>query len=193
MKCNDGFLFLLASLLSVSIAVAQTRDSRKDLVGNDSSNSIGLARCQYTPSDQACAGESGSGQAGPGQDADTLAQVRRRAGPPMRDRGMGGYPRSYRSAWPGPDGRHVVIGAVIGFGIGAALGAKAGSNQPAGVALKASLGIGAIAGLIGAAIGASPPPFYARNRRQRTPWHEKKPVDEDQVAGLVKSTNSSGN
>jgi hypothetical protein len=192
MKCNVGFPFLLALLLPVSSAVAQTRDLGHDLADNEVSTSISMARCQYTPSDQACAGTNGSDQAGRGAD-DTLAQLQRRAGPPMRSRGMVRYPRGYRSAWAGPDGRHVVIGAVIGFGIGAALGAKAGSNQPAGVALKASLGIGAIGGLIGAAIGAGPPPFYARNRHQRVPWREKKRDDEDQMAGQVGSANASGN
>ncbi len=183
----------MALLLPVSSAGAQTRDSQNDLTGIDGSSSISVARCQYTPSDQACATISSGQESRSAKNEDTLAQLSRRAGPPVRPRGLRPYSRSYPSAWERPDGRRVLIGAVIGFGIGAAVGAKAGSNQSSDVALRASFGFGAIGGLIGAAIGASPPPFYARNRRQRVPWHEKKQDDEDQIAGLAKSANASGN
>jgi|ERR1700722_17941856 len=194
MKWNHGLLFLLALLFPVSSAVAQARDLENNRTGVDST-SIGIARCQYTPSDQTC-GARASDQVSTKED-DTLAQLSRRAAPPMRLRGPGPYSRSYPSAWSGPDVRHVMIGAVIGFGIGAAVGAKAGSNQSSGVALKASLGFGVIGGLIGAAIGAGPPPFYARNRLRRAPWREKKPDekkldDEDQIAQRVKPANASG-
>lgn len=75
----------------------------------------------------------------------------------MRVRGPGRYPRSYPPTWGRPTRRRVIIGAIIGFGLGAAIGAKASTHQPAAVEAKATLGIGALGGLIGAAIGATAP------------------------------------
>lgn len=170
MKRNPGISVFLTLILPLSLAVAQTPASERDGSENNVSSSITAARCQYTPDDPACAGSNDLGPAGTDEDRDTLAQLPHRAGPRMRPRGPSQYPRSYPRTWGAGDRRHVVIGAALGLGLGAAIGAKAGARQPADVAVKTSLGVGAIGSLIGAAIGAGVPAYRARNQRMRGPW-----------------------
>jgi len=193
MKHSTRFFLALAFLLPLSGAVAQIPDSQsgvRSVAADEPSHAITLARCQYTPEDNACS--DASGQSSSRETArETLAQMSRRAGPPMA-RGPMRYGRGYRSSFSG-NGRHAAIGALIGFGIGAPLGAKANKDPHRGVTLKASLLVGFIGSGLGAAIGAGHPSFRARDRLPRIPRHGQRRVEEDQVAGQVMAAGASGN
>jgi hypothetical protein len=181
--------FLLTALvMTTSAALAQTREAQvaNDLAVTDFPTSIAIARCQYTPADNACAGANDSAQVETGASPDgTIAQSPRRVpGPPLRPRRPPmAHPRG--EGYPGMrmepgSARRAAIGALIGFGLGAAMGAKANTDQHPGVGVKAALAFGTIGGLLGAGIGAGMPTFHARNPYQRGPWHDQD--DGDQVA-----------
>jgi len=172
MKRNQGFLFLLALLLPVSSALAQTADSQ---TSNDLPHPVAVARCAYTQTEPVCASVHAASEASsedvPGPSGDTtLAQIPRRAlGPPFR----GGRPPMSRAAYPGmwqsqPSAGHALIGALIGAGIGVALGVRGNAGG------RATLGIATVGAGIGAAIGLSVPPLPSRN-----PYWRRWPQDDD--------------
>jgi hypothetical protein len=153
MKSAFVLSILLALALPLSIA-AQTPASQTDRNDSEVSRSITAARCQYTPEEQACDATRNRDRA---DSEAAMSQFSRRAGPAIRTRRPGPYPRGYPPAWGHPTRRRLVIGAIIGFGLGAAVGAKASAHQSSGTQVKTSLGFGAFGGLIGAAIGATAP------------------------------------
>jgi hypothetical protein len=195
MKHDARFSLLLVLLLSISSALGHAQDSQDDRAGSEFSTSIAAARCQYTAGDPACTGTNASNEGDhTGHANDTIAQFPRRVRPPLRSRRPMRHPGNYAPMWTGGDGRHVLIGALVGFGLGAAIGANGNTDQHPGVTVKAALAVGTIGGLLGAAIGASVPSFYARNLRHRAPWHEKQPdEEEDHVASRSEPAKSSGN
>jgi hypothetical protein len=182
MRCR--LALLLSGLLSMaSLATAQTVDEH---AANDLRSSITAARCQYTSADEACAGLNESSQTKLSDDTKTVAQApRRMPGPPFR--GPRPYPRPSRypsrsPMWMGPDhGHHTAIGALIGFGLGAAAGA--GANTDARSRVAASLLVGSLGALMGAAVGHGVPSFRARNRHRSSP----RPDEDEQAARGQKS------
>jgi hypothetical protein len=157
---------LLIALLIGSPALAQLADT-----GLTSAQVA--ARCQYAPKDSACAGlDQPGGQTNAGA---TLAQ-RRMPGPPLGPRRpMGGPGPGYPPQYWGPGyGNHAAIGAVIGFGLGAAAGAAAKTDARGRVV--ASLLLGSLCAMMGAAIGHGIPSFHSSWRRRSYPID---PADDD--------------
>jgi hypothetical protein len=180
MKNSIGASSLSLSLLfaSVVLLVANAR-AQTDItpLENKTPVSITAARCAYT-ADNACAGESSSGQPSSGGiDDATLAQLPRRGpGPAFGPRGPMGRP-VYRQMWQSqPNGRHVLIGAVIGGLLGWAVAAKGNAGA------RATLGIATVGAGLGAAIGLSVPAFPSRS-----PYFRRWPDDEDGEASSIKS------
>src|SRR5690348_6747541 len=135
---------LIAVMLLLSVALAQVANSE---IPEQLPASIAAARCQYTPTDEACLSlrESGAGNSEKSPD-DTLAQMPRRipAPPRLPRRAPGPYPRmGYpRMAVPVPSAGHVAVGFLIGFTLGAV--------HPNGDAVRDHVAMGLIGGLIGA-------------------------------------------
>lgn len=162
-----------AMTLAAIPAFAQTTDAS---AAGDMDPSIAAARCPYVRDDASCVPSVQSQTGGspqPDSDGTLTAQIPRHVSrPPMRPRPVA-YPRRYPGPWMG-SGRHAAIGAAIGFGIGAAIGAKAGWHEPAGTTIKASIVVGGIGALIGAAIGSGPPLMaQSRHHRRRRLDHQR--------------------
>jgi hypothetical protein len=172
-KSNTAILILSALSLVARLLPAQTQVSQ---VLNDLPSSFANARCQYTPTAEACAAApNDSGPAPLGVGSATVAQLPRRIpGPPIRPRRppmahpSGGYPGPWMLE---PNGRHAAIGALIGFGLGAA--------HPVDGTVRGHVAMGLFGGLLGAVIGAGIPSFHARSRYPRGPWSDH---DGDQLA-----------
>ena len=173
MKNLQIVAFLLAAPLITSMTLAQTSDSSTE---SNLPASVAAARCQYTPSDEACVDLRDPGQAKSGADDTTIAQLpRQMPGPPVRPRRPPmARPRRGYPGYPGmamePNGRHALIGALIGFGLGAAAGAHANTDQHPGAGVKAAFLVGSVGGLLGALVGAATPSFHARNPYRHNPW-----------------------
>jgi len=141
--------------------------------------SVAVARCQYTPADEACLNltESSAGNSEKGPDG-TLAQMPRRipAPPQLPRRPLGPYPRmGYpRMAFPVPSPAHVAIGFLIGFTLGAV--------HPNDNTVRGHLALGLIGGLMGAVIGAGVPSFHLRHSAD--PWPDDE--EEDEMASRSK-------
>jgi len=180
MKNQKIMAFLLAAPLITTVSLAQTSDSLSE---TSLSASVVTARCQYTPTDRACAQLRDSSPVGTGADEATLAQASRQPGPRR--------PYMVRPRYSGfatePSGRHVLIGALIGSGLGAAVGAKGNRDQHPGVETKAIVLGASIGGLLGAAIGAAVPSFHSRHlyRHHRWPDDEEQASRPDQGSGTV--------
>ena len=89
MKSKEGILLLLASLLVVSSALAQTEDSQATTDSpNDLPHQVAIARCAYSQTDDICANVHQPSSVATDVNGDsTLAQVPRRPlGPPMHAR-----------------------------------------------------------------------------------------------------------
>jgi len=180
-------MILTSLLLSSALAAQNSGETSggqmvpdKSIPGN---SRVALARCQYTPADDACRGQTNSDQAVP-ETAGTVAQARfpRNMPSPSARRPPAGYGRrGYPGMWgPTVSGRHMLIGALVGFGLGAAAGAKANTDPHPGVETKAVVLVGSVGGVLGALIGAAVPAFSARPRRGRHSWSD----DEDEQAAL---------
>lgn len=158
-------------ILLCAVTVARAQEDPKTAAMQDST-SIASARCAYVL-DAACL---------PMSPTDREASAAQRTpGPRMRPRPMPiGPPYGrYPDVWAEPgSGRHALVGAIIGFGLGAAIGAKGTSNAPGANRPAASILIGGIGGLLGAAVGYGTPSFPRRNRYRRGPW----PDEENQNA-----------
>jgi hypothetical protein len=163
MKFRDAVLSLaliVAGLIPVRCAFSQTADSQSP------STTLAAARCQYAPAEKICAEPSHAGN-----DASGTAQAPQRfPGPPCRPRCQIGPPGS---AYPPPfvqrdDGHNAAIGALIGFGVGAAAGA--GANTDARGRFAASLLVGSIGALLGAAVGHTIPVFHVHRHHRRDAW-----------------------
>lgn len=169
---------LFAVLLTFSAALAQTDDAR--ITPDDLSHVV--ARCQYSPKDSTCFGL--TEHLKDKSPDPTLAQ-RRFPGPPRYPRGPMGHPYpSYPPTYWGPGyNNHAGIGAAIGFGLGAAAGASANTDAKGRVA--ASLIIGSLGALMGAAVGHGIPTFRAFHPRRAyppTPW-----PDDDEIASRARA------
>jgi hypothetical protein len=183
MKCAKSIpslLFLLASLMVASGALAQTKlaqtkedrqiETKRDSLSEDA---ISAARSRYT---QNAKGEGASRDAGDDNDH-VLAQLSRPKPmppfPPHR-----GYPRGNYPAAPWMEhgnAGHAVIGAIIGFGLGAALGATANSDRHPRATVGAVVLFGGLGALIGGVIGGSHGGPYAFAHRRKTyppSWRE---------------------
>ena len=151
---------LLASLLIVSSATAQTSDAP---TANDlnAGSEIAAARSQYTQ----------TAEVSPDAKDDTVAQLARRGPrtsfPPRR-----GYPRgTYQTPWmENGSAGHALVGAAIGFGVGAAIGACGSDRSGTTLGGRVIIG-GTILAVIGGAIGAAHPWPHAR-RVYRPSWPE---------------------
>lgn len=160
---------LLATIVLASNALSQTDNPR---AMNELPSHVAAARCQYTPGDDACSGESDSAQP-QGRNDGTLAQLpRQMSRPPFRT----GHPAMGRPAYPGMwqpryegSPAHALIGTLIGFGLGAAVGAKGN------IGVRGTLAFGAIGAGIGAGIGFSLPSCHFRNPY----WHRWPYQDEE--------------
>jgi hypothetical protein len=160
-------LFLLASLMVASGALAQTKEDRQIETEKDplSEDAISAARSPYT---QKAKVEGASRDAGDDHD-NVLAQLSRPKPmtpfPPHR-----GYPRgNYPTPWmEHGNAGHAVIGAIIGFGLGAALGATANTDRHSGATAGAVFLCGSLGALIGGVIGGSHGGPYAFAHHRRT-------------------------
>jgi len=173
-------LRILASLLTTilflgSTALPQTADSKNNSAQADP---VAVARCQYTPADDACAGVSDATQVRRSANSETtLAQMpRRMPRPPFRagypPMGGPGYPRMWQSR---PSPAHALIGVVIGGVVGWAVAARGNAGARATLAL-ATVGAG-----IGAGIGFSIPSFPSRG-----PYRRRWPDGDDEDASRRK-------
>jgi hypothetical protein len=158
---------LLASILLVSAALAQTNNSA-DTNASPEKDSIAAARARYTQT--ADVSQDGSKDA-------TLTQFSQRGQRRCFPRHPG-YPRhqNYQTPWRDHgNGRNVLIGAAIGFGIGAALGATNsvhnGTPVEGGVLIGGGL-FGFLGGAIGSTFGSSHP-FVHRRRGFPMPGTEE--------------------
>jgi hypothetical protein len=186
MRHHKAIPSLLASLLSVSIAIAPAAAAQTPVPGTldrepakalSDSDEVATARIPYTHTETTSVtttDQRAIDQARDHRDDDgnTFAQMRRGPRHPSPRRAR--YPRTtYPGMWAEPgNGRHAAIGAVIGFGLGAALGAKANTDQHPGAGVQASLLVGVLGAAIGAAVGYGVPPMrrWAGNRhRPRSP------------------------
>jgi hypothetical protein len=142
--------------------------------------SVAVARCQYTPADEACLNltESSAGNSEKGPDG-TLAQMPRRipAPPQLPRRPLGPYPRmGYpRMAVPAPNVRHAAIGFLIGF----TLGAVHSNDRTAG----SHVALGLLCGGLGAVMGAAVPSFSSHHSYPAGSWPGD---DEDETASRSK-------
>lgn len=150
--------FLLATLLVVSSAVAQTPDGPATDVLSEPSG-ISAARSKYL---QKAADE------GAAKGSQTEAQLPRRGpGMPMpRQRGYygGGYPTPWMA---NGDPGHALIGGGIGFAIGATVCAVAAASNGKSVGNAVFIG-GSLFGLAGAVIGANHGTGHPFLHRRRT-------------------------
>jgi len=179
---------VLTSLVLSSALAGQNSGAKAGelLIPGDSipdNSRIALARCQYTPADDACRGQTSSDKAVP-DTAGAVAQAqfpRHMPGPPAH-RPPAAYGRRGYPGMGGPtvSGRHMLIGALVGFGLGAAAGAKANTDPHPGVETKAVVLVGSVGGVLGALVGAAVPAFSARPRH----WHHSWPDDEDVQAAV---------
>jgi len=130
--------------------------------------SVIAARCQLTSNAREC-GElaKASKTQGPAQQSGQLAQ--HYPGPYHRPCCRGGYDSAYPPDWS-DNGHHAAIGALIGFGLGATVGATA--NPPKGERVAASLVVGSIGALLGAAFGHAMSTYPVR-RPYRGPWTDE--------------------
>ena len=146
---------LIGPMLLLSAALAQVADSE---IPDQLPVSVAVARCQYTPADEACLSlrESGAVSAEKSPDG-TLAQMPRRIPEPPRlpRRSLGSYPRmGYpRMAVPALNARHAAIGFLIGF----TLGAVHSNDGTAGSHVALGLLCGGLGAVIGAAVPSFPP------------------------------------
>jgi hypothetical protein len=173
-----AFPFLLATMALASNALSQTDNPHAT---NELPSLIVTARCQYTPTENACAELIDSAQPRSSANAETtLAQLpRQMPRPPFRTgrlpMGRPGYPGMWRAAG---SPAHALIGTLIGFGLGAAVGAKGNTG------VRGSFVIGMIGAGIGAGIGLSLPSFPSRNPY----WHRWPSQDDDEEASRRKTT-----
>jgi hypothetical protein len=169
MKHHEEFLVVLALLLPVSNALAQTANVQP---ANNVPRQVAVARCAYTATDDACANPSDPGGSGNA----VLAQLPRRGpGPGFGRRPMGGpgYPAMWQAQ---PSGRHALIGAVIGAALGWAVAAKGNAGA------RATLAVATVGAGLGAGMGLSVPSFPSRS-----PYFRRWPDDEDGQASARKS------
>ena len=161
-------IFLLASLMLASNALAQTAKDQNTVSEDNSPGNVAIVSARSACADNAKAEDTpGSADHGNADDGVglNLAQLSSRR-PPVPPRPHRGYPpESYQDHWMDQgSARHGLIGALIGFGVGAALAAKADKTGHPGAMIVL---VGGAGGLIGAAVGANhggPGPF-ARHRR----------------------------
>jgi hypothetical protein len=167
MKTPAALVLLLGVLPGASLG--QTNNSH----AGENFPSVVAARCQLIPDARECAEVAETkGIKGPAKESSQLAQ--RYPGLYRRSCCQGGYYSAYPPSWD-DDGQHAAIGALIGFGLGAAAGATANTDARGRVA--ASLVLGSLGALLGAAIGHAIPVFHVR-RPYRGPWPDE---DEDDI------------
>lgn len=182
-------LFLLASLMVASVALAQTMpaqttEGRLTETEKDppSSDAISAARSSYTPDVK---GEGLSRYAGDGMTAQLSRDRPTRPVPPHH-----GYPRgSYRTPWMDHgDAGHAAIGAAIGFGLGAALAAKANTSPYPGATARAIFLVGGLGALMGGVIGGSHGgPFAFAHHRRTYPPARREDEESDLSAHFIGS------
>jgi len=168
---------IIVAMLLLSAALAQVANPE---IPDQLRASVAVARCQYTPTDEACLGLRESSAGNPEKAPDgTLAQMPRRipAPPRLPRRPPGPYPRmGYpRMAVPAPNVRHAAIGFLIGF----TLGAVHPNDRTAG----SHIALGLICGAVGAAIGAAVPSFSSHHSYPSGSWPDD---DDDEMASRSK-------
>jgi len=155
MTHTRSFSFMLAPVLLVSVAFAQTKDSRAE----SSADEVVAALSQYTQTAEISPDTSDGAQ---------LAQFQRR-GPGTQFPRRSGYPRAgYGAPWQERgDGHRAAVGALIGFGLGAALGA--GTSRDSHTTVGAVVIFGGFGALIGGVVGGNPGAYPFANRRRIDP------------------------
>ncbi|HET9305847.1 MAG TPA: hypothetical protein VFO46_07470 [Candidatus Sulfotelmatobacter sp.] len=166
---------LIAPLLLLSAALAQVANSE---IPDQLPVSVAVARCQYTPADEACLSLRESSALSSEKNPDgTLAQMPRQIpGPPrLPRRPPGPYPRMgyTRMAVPAPNVGHAAIGFLIGF----TLGVVPSNDRTAG----SHVALGLLCGGLGAVFGAAVPSFSSHHRYP--PWPDD---DDDEMASRSK-------
>jgi hypothetical protein len=162
MKTLTALVLLLEVLPGASLG--QTNNSH----AGENFPSVVAARCQLIPVARECAEVAETkGIKGPAKETSQLAQ--RYPGPYRRPCCRGGHYYAYPPAWA-DDGQHAAISALVGFGLGAAAGATANTDARGRVA--ASLVVGSLGALLGAALGHAIPVFHVR-RPYRGPWPDE--------------------
>jgi hypothetical protein len=152
---------LLASLLTVSSASAQTSDAPTANNLNAGSE-IAAARSQYSQTPEIS----------PDANHDTIVAQLARRGPGRPFPPQRGYPRgTYQTPWmEHGNAGHALVGAAIGFGVGAAIGACGSDRSGTTLGGRVIIG-GTILAVIGGAIGGAHPWPHAR-RAYRPSWPE---------------------
>jgi hypothetical protein len=163
----------IVPMLLLSAALAQVANSE---IPDQLPVSVAVARCQYSPADEACLSSRESGALSSEKSPDgTLAQMPRRIPEPPRlpRRPPGPYPRlGYpRAAVPAPNVRHAAIGFLIGF----TLGVVHSNDRTAG----SHVALGLICGGLGAVIGAAVPSFSSHHSYPAGSWPDD---DDDEMA-----------
>jgi len=162
-------------MLLLSAALAQVANPE---IPDQLPVSVAVARCQYTPTDEACLSltESSAGNSEKSPDG-TLAQMPRRipAPPRLPRRPPGPYLRmAYpRLAVPAPNVRHAAIGFLIGF----TLGMVHRNDGTAG----SHVALGLLCAGLGAAMGAAVPSFSSH-----PPYPAWPDDDDDEMASRSK-------
>ena len=167
---------LIAPLLLLPAARAQVAE-----IPNQLPVSVTVARCQYTPADEACISWRESSAASSEKSPDgTLAQMPRRIPQPphLPSRPPGPYPRmGYpRMAVPAPNVGHAAIGFLIGF----TLGVVHPNDRTAG----SHVALGLLCGGLGAVFGAAIPSFSSHHPYHR--WPNDDDDDDDEMASRSK-------
>jgi hypothetical protein len=152
---------LLASLLIVSSAAAQTSDA-PPANNLNAGNEIAAARSQYSQTPEIS----------PDANHDTIVAQLPRRGPGRPFPPQRGYPRgTYQTPWmEHGNAGHALVGAAIGFGVGAAIGACGSDRSGTTLGGRVIIG-GTILAVIGGAIGGAHPWPHAR-RAYRRSWPE---------------------
>jgi hypothetical protein len=178
-------VLLVAWAVLMQCGFAQSLESS----GTNDHTMIAIARCQYLSTDEVCVRVSKSSDAGNGPS--TTAQVPRGIpGASQRPRRPWACPRpQYPPMWTSPDyGNHAALGALIGFGLGAGFGATASTDTRGRVA--ASLLVGSLGALLGAAVGHTIPAFHVRRHSPRggSPEEEMASGSPDETFSWVEKT-----
>ena len=165
----------IAPLLLLSAALAQVANSE---IPDQLPVSIAVARCQYTPTEDACLSLSESSAVNSEKSPEgILAQMPRRIPKPPRlpRRPPGPYPRmGYpRMAVPAPNVGHAAIGFLIGF----TLGVVHPNDRTAG----SHVALGLLCGGLGAIFGAAMPSFSSHH-----PYPAWPDDDDDEMASRSK-------
>lgn len=164
---KESVVYLI--VLFTAVGASAQVESQSDM--GDASPQVVVARCAYTPADEACASIERASFDTPAPEI--AAQFPRRPPRPRPRRPVGRTVGYGPGPWMQPNGRHAAIGALIGFGLGAAIGAKANQDRHPGAGVAAAFIVGSVGAGLGAVVGCGVPSFHAWSHRRHVPWPDE--------------------